>query len=67
MERAPNIKLSKEEQKAHEAAERRRRIFDTAAGEKAVEQLNAFLAEQGITEEEWKRAAGMRERRKEKG
>lgn len=53
MERAPKIQLNKEEHKAHEAVARRRRIFDAAAGEKAVEDLNKFLAEQGLTEKDW--------------
>lgn len=53
MERAPKIKLNEAEQKAHEAAERRRRIVDMARGEKAVEDLNAFLSEQGLTEKDW--------------
>lgn len=60
MERVPKIKLSEAEQKAHIEAERRRRILDMARGEKAVEELSAFLTEQGITEEEWKKAAAMR-------
>lgn len=53
MERAPKINQTEAEKKAHTEAERRRRILDMARGEKAVEELNAFLAEQGLTEKDW--------------
>lgn len=67
MERAPKIKLDEKEKKTHEIADRRRRILDAAAGEKAVADLNEFLAKEGITEEEWKKQTEMRRRRKEGG
>lgn len=55
MERIPKIKPNEAEQKAHESVARRRRVLDMARGEKAVEDLNVFLAENGLTEEDWKK------------
>ncbi|MDO8600598.1 MAG: hypothetical protein Q7R73_03195 [bacterium] len=67
MEGLPKIKLTEVEQKAHDAAEKRLRILNEGAGEKAVAGLNQFLANEGITEEEWKKQSEMRGRKKERG
>ncbi len=55
MEGLPKIKLTEVEQKAYDAAAKRRRVFEIAKGEQAVAGLNEFLTKEGLTEKEWEK------------